>query len=118
MILPVVFVLVVVSVPMFGGRLSRIADIPVRALWAVVSAMVLQIVILNVVERVLPHTIGSLLHVASYALAGWFVVANLRVAGLWIVTLGGVLNLLAIATNGGVMPASPAAARAGRCPTA
>ena len=51
----------------------------------------------------------------SYALAVAFLFVNRRVTGLWIVALGGGLNLAAIAANHGVMPATNAALRyAGR----
>lgn len=112
MILPVAFLVVVASVPLFGGQLMRVADIRVRGFWAALSSVVLQIGIINVFHRVIPHTLASAIHLFTYGLAGWFVLVNLRrVSGLWILTLGGLLNVLAIATNGGVMPASPAAAR-------
>ena len=40
---------------------------------------------------------------------------NLRLRGMWVVGLGGLLNFIAIAANGGVMPASSSALRdAGR----
>jgi hypothetical protein len=99
------------TVPLLGGSLARLGDIQVRALWSVSLAMLLQLVIINVLERALPHVVASGLHIASYALAGWFVYANRRIRGLWIVALGGALNVIAIAANNGVMPASPGAVR-------
>jgi uncharacterized protein DUF5317 len=50
----------------------------------------------------------------SYGLAVAFLVANRQIPWLWVVGLGGLANLVAIAANGGVMPADPGAmARAG-----
>lgn len=112
MILPFFVLLTIVSVPLAGGRLSRLADLRVRAVGAVLVAIALQVVIIEVVQRAIPHVLASSLHLFSYALAVWFVVANRRIRGLWIVALGGALNLVAITLNHGVMPASPAAARA------
>ena len=51
------------------------------------------------------------LHVASYALAAVFVVANRRLAGMRMLALGATLNLIAILANNGVMPASRSALR-------
>lgn len=111
MILPVAVVVLLLSVPLFGGNLTRLGDLRARAVWAALVAIVLQFAIIKVADRVLPHAVASGLHLLSYALAAWFVVANLRIRGLWIVALGGALNLAAIGTNGGVMPATPEAAR-------
>ncbi len=111
MILPVAVLVMLASVPLFGGRLSRLGDLRAGAVWAALAAIMLQVVVLKVLERALPHAVASGLHLASYALAAWFVVANLRIRGLWIVALGGALNLAAIAANDGVMPATPSAAR-------
>jgi Family of unknown function (DUF5317) len=110
-ILPVSVLVVLASVPLFGGRLSRLADLRARAVWAALAAIGLQVVVLKLFQRSLPHPVASGLHLASYALAAWFVVANLRIRGLWLVALGGALNLAAISANGGVMPATPSAAR-------
>ena len=111
-ILPVAVLVVLATVPLFGGRLSRLADLRARAVWAALAAIVLQFAIIKIADRVLPHVVASGLHlVVSYALAAWFVVANLRIRGLWIVALGGALNVAAIAANDGVMPATPEAAR-------
>ena len=111
MILPFFVMLAIVSVPLAGGRLGRLADLRVRAVWTVVAAMALQVVIIEVVQRAIPQAVASALHLVSYALAVWFVIANRRIRGLWIVALGGALNLVAITLNHGVMPASPEAAR-------
>jgi hypothetical protein len=78
---------------------------------------VLQIGIINIFEHQVPGSLAVAIHLASYALAGWFVIANLDVPGLWLIALGAVLNLAPIIVNNGVMPASPAATRlAGREP--
>ena len=45
----------------------------------------------------------------DYGLALVFVWANRRIGGIRLTVLGGVLNLIAIVANGGVMPASAAA---------
>jgi Family of unknown function (DUF5317) len=51
------------------------------------------------------------MHLASDALVGAFLVANPRLPGMPVLALGAGLNVLAIAANGGVMPASASALR-------
>ena len=111
MILPAVVLVLLVSVPLAGGRLGRLAELHVRAVWAVACSIALQLLIVDVAASFFPSAVASGLHLASYALVGWFVVANRRIRGLWIVASGGAMNLAAIVANHGVMPASPAAAR-------
>lgn len=110
--LPFFFVAIAVfSVPLFGGRLGALAELRFRRRWTILLALVVQILILGVFPQgdTLFHRFA---HVGSYALAGVFVVANRRVPGVWLIALGGALNLLAIAANGGVIPLSPDALRA------
>jgi hypothetical protein len=119
MILPFAVLLTMLSVPLAGGQLSRLADVKLRALWAVGLALAIQILIVDVFAAKVPHLLASILHMISYILAAWVVVANRRIRGLWIVALGGGLNMLAIAANNGVMPASQSAVlRAGLVETA
>ncbi len=115
MILLVALALVTVSVPMTGGRLTWLARMPFRRLELVVVATFIQILVVNVASTVLPAAVSSALHLASYGFVVAFLVANRHIVGLWIVGVGGALNLIAIAANGGVMPARPGAlAAAGR----
>lgn len=112
MIIIVAYLLVMASVPLCGGRLSRLSTIRVRRVGTIVAAMALQIFIVNIVEGSISHDVASALHLASYGLALWFVQANWRVPGVPVIVTGGLMNLAAIAANGGVMPASPWAVRA------
>ena len=93
-----------------GARLRRLADVRLRHTWLVWLALAVQVLIISV----LPHRDGAsqAAHLASYALAGGFAVANRALPGALVVGAGGLLNLLAIAANGGTMPASPAALEA------
>lgn len=96
-----------------GGSLSGVAAVRFRRFGLVAAALAAQILVVNVVHD-LPAGVAASVHLVSYVLAGAFLLANRGVAGLWIVALGGAMNLAAIAANGGVMPASPGAlARAG-----
>lgn len=92
------------SVPLAGGHMLRLADVRFRGVWLLLVAIVAQIIIIEVVPSS-SEDVLKLVHLASYALIGAFVVANRRLAYLWVVALGGTLNFVAIAVNGGVMPA-------------
>lgn len=102
--------LALVTVPLAGGHLVRIADISVRWGWAILIAIALQVYVISF----LPDRFGELpewLHVLSYFFAALFVIANMRVPGMALIGLGGLCNLVAILANNGVMPASAAAQR-------
>lgn len=110
MILLVILFLAVVTVPLLGGRLAGLIDIDLGWTWLVASAIGIQILIISVI----PHRFEGIhrpLHFLSYALAGAFVVANIKIPGVWLIGLGGLANLVTIAANGGVMPATEAALR-------
>jgi hypothetical protein len=105
------FLLAVISVPVFGGRLERLAGHRFARPWALGVALAVQILIISVIPHGSPALLAAA-HLASYALAAVFLVANRKVSGLWLLALGTALNAAAIAANGGVMPASPTALRA------
>jgi hypothetical protein len=102
------------AVPLLGGRLGALAEVRPRLPWLLPAALALQVVALD-----LPGVPGWLrppLHVGSYLVAGAFLVANRRLPGMPLVGIGAAANLLAIAANGGVMPASPSALAAAGLP--
>jgi hypothetical protein len=117
MILGLAYLLCLLSVPLAGGKLSRLADVKLRAPGLAVAAIAIQVVIVSI----LPGSIGALgepLHMASYLLLGVFAVLNRGIAGLPVIALGGLSNFICITVNGGVMPADPDALRAiGRSPS-
>ena len=110
MIVIVAFVLVLLTVPLANGRLSLIADLKVIALWSVFAALFIQIGIINIFGEKIPEAVAQVVHLGTYALASWFLIANRRIHGLMTIGIGAALNLVAISANNGVMPASPAAA--------
>jgi hypothetical protein len=110
MLLVITALALVASVPLAGGRLSRLADVRPRAVWAVLLAALLQVGITDIVPGG-SHFLHATIHVLSYVLDAYFVFANRRLKGVPVVALGAALNLLAITTNGGVMPASASALR-------
>ena len=113
MLLLAAVLVAVVAVGPTGGHLSALAQVRLRLVPTILGALCIQVVIISVLPAGSPG-LHRLAHVSSYVLAAAFLVANRRVRGMWIIALGGALNLVAITANGGVMPADPEAlARAG-----
>jgi hypothetical protein len=105
-------VLGALTVPLAGGRLDALTELRLRRAWAIYAA--LGLAILGIGLPGLPDWARSALLLAAYPVGAVFVLANRQVPGMPLAGLGAALNLLAIAANGGVMPASEAAlARAG-----
>lgn len=102
--------LALLTVRLAGGRFSVLSELPLRAWGLVVAALAVQVLTLSVLVG-LPHGVAAALHLLSYALAGGFLWANRGLRGLPLAAAGGALNGLAIAVNGGVMPASASALR-------
>jgi hypothetical protein len=109
MLLVITALALVASVPLAGGRLGALAEIRPRAVWAVLLAAAIQVAITQMAGG--SHELHVVLHVLSYVLDGYFLFANRRLAGVPLVALGAALNVLAITTNGGVMPANASALR-------
>jgi hypothetical protein len=110
MFLGLVFVVCLLSVPLFGGRLTALADIELRHTWLALAGIGLQVLIISVVDDA-PAGFHEGVHMASYALLGAFAWLNRRIPGVPVIVLGGLLNVIAIVANGGVMPADPDLAR-------
>jgi Family of unknown function (DUF5317) len=111
MFLALVYVALLATIPLAGGRVSWLADLRLRRTWLALAAIVLQVVVISL----LPwgsHAVHAGLHLCSYGLLGAFAWTNRRLAGVPVVAAGGLSNFLVIAANGGVMPADPAAVRA------
>jgi hypothetical protein len=107
------FALCIATVPLAGGRLGALADVRLRAGWLLLAALAIQIVIISIVPG-WSENVHNVAHLVSYGLLAGFLFANRRLPYMWLIALGGGLNLMAIAANGGVMPADPdALARAG-----
>jgi hypothetical protein len=108
MLLILIALLCVLTVPLAGGDVRRLADLDVRAPGVAAGALALQVGIVNVAPGG-NHGVHVALHLLSYALAAWFVAVNARTPGVMVMAAGGALNILAIAANGGVMPGDSAA---------
>ena len=108
----VIFVLLAIAtVPLAGGRLSRLADLRLRAVPVVFVALAVQVVIISLIGGG-PDWLHPALHLSTYAVALWFVWVNRSVPGAWLLGAGGLCNFIVIAANGGTMPASRGAIEA------
>src|SRR5918997_2845298 len=106
MTLALAFLLLLLTVPVAGGRLGKLDSLQLRWTWLAVVAFAVQVLIVTVVPSG-DTDLHRAAHLFTYALVAVCVVANLRsVRFLWVVALGGLLNVIAIVANGGVMPAS------------
>ena len=107
----------ILTVPLVKGRFHHLDAIEVRGAALLLTALAIQIVIISVIPHRLPG-IHAPAHIVSYLMAGTFFWLNRRIAGLWIIGVGGGLNFTAIAANSGVMPAAETAVAASNAPTA
>ena len=106
MLLGIIFLVCLVTVPLARGRLTNLADLQIQRPWLALAGIGVQVLIISV----LPGGTAGLheaVHMASYALLGAFAWSNRRIPGVPLIMLGGLLNFIAIAANGGVMPADP-----------
>lgn len=110
MILIILAIACLVTVPLTGGSLGRLVALKLRWLWAAPLALLVQVVILEIIPGSNPTVLGWV-HVASYALIVAFLWANRRIAGVPVIAVGTVCNMLVIVVNGGVMAASRTAQR-------
>jgi Family of unknown function (DUF5317) len=111
-LLPVVVIGVLAGF-LLGGRLGRLADVRLRAPWLFYLAIAMQM--LAFPSLVMPwhaaEGMATALSVGSYVCLVSVFLLNVRLRGLAIAGGGMLLNLAAIVTNGGHMPALPSAMR-------
>jgi Family of unknown function (DUF5317) len=109
MLLVACFLICVALVPLTGGSLTRLANHRFERAYLLGAALGIQVLIISIVPEGGGWQSGA--HVASYLLAVAFLISNRAVSGLWLIGLGTGMNLIAIAANGGVMPATRSALR-------
>jgi len=97
---------------LLGGRLDRLGDLRFTWGWLAVAGLAAQVILFSEPVAAVVGDLGPALYVASTAAVFIAVLRNWRIPGLAVVALGAASNLLAIAANGGVMPASPEAVSA------
>jgi hypothetical protein len=98
------------SVPLTGGNLLRLASIRLRGTWVPVVALAIQVVIVTIAPAGHP-ALHKAVHIATYVLIGVFLWCNRRLPGIKVIGLGAFLNALVITLNGGQMAASATAER-------
>jgi hypothetical protein len=94
-----------------GGRVSNLAERPLRASWLLFAGVAIQAgVDLAAARGLLPDAgwSGWILLVSSQLLVVAFLVTNRRLPGVWLVATGLLLNVAVIAANR-AMPVDPAA---------
>jgi hypothetical protein len=104
MIIGLVYLAVLASVPLARGRITALADLPLRRPGLALAAIGIQVVVISLLPGG-DHTFHTTLHIGSYLLLGAFAWSNRRITGIPIIALGGLSNFVAIVANGGVMPA-------------
>jgi hypothetical protein len=116
-VLRVLIVLAVVVVAVLrGGSLRAFATLRLRYIPLVLGGFLLQLLIFPLTgDGLLPAQAIAPLYLLSMALLVWWVWLNRHLPGILLIGSGVVMNLAAIAANGGVMPIDPdAAAYAGK----
>lgn len=106
-----VVVLAVAASYLRGGRLSRLAEAPLRATWLLLVGLGLQVAVdVAASQGVLGGAgpAGWLLLLASQLLVLGWIVANHHLPGTVLIALGLALNAVVIAANG-AMPVAPSA---------
>ena len=91
---------------LLGGRLSNLAGLRFRWGWLAVGGLLVQLVLFTPTGEALAGSAGPALYLASTLVVFVAVLRNVRLAGMPVVLAGAASNLLAIAANGGYMPAS------------
>jgi hypothetical protein len=109
-ILIVLAALCLLTVPLTGGRLGRLTDLRLRAIWISPLALALQLMVTTVAPGG-NRSWHVAIHIATYGLIGIFLWANRHIPGVAVIATGALLNGLEIVINGGVMPASATAQR-------
>ena len=109
MLIALLGLLAVATVPLIGGRLSRLLDLNLRYTWMLIVGLLIQVVIISIVPGDADDWLHRALHLGTYGLGFLWLAANPSFPWRWMLTVGGALNFIVIAANGGVMPASEAA---------
>ena len=103
----VAFVIALLS----GGKVGRLAALPLRLAWLALLGFGAQVYLLYWPSATAPALLSphTAILIASYLLLLIFVWINRRLAGMFIIGLGLLMNLTVMLANGGYMPITPAA---------
>ena len=78
MTLALAFLLLLVTVPVAGGRLSRLESLQIRGLWFAAAAFAIQVVLVTLVPEG-NETLHRIAHLATYGLVGACILRNLDI---------------------------------------
>lgn len=111
MILVLALLLALLAAVLTGGKLRRLANLPLHAAWLALLGFGLQIYIIYEPETTARGwlSIHTLALIFSYLLLLAFVWMNRRLPGMPIIALGLLMNLTVMLANGGYMPITPEA---------
>ena len=116
MLFALCFFALAATVPLSGGTIRNLVDHRFKSLWLLVAALGIQSALATGILA-LQGDGAAAAHIAFCALCFGFLMSNRALSGVWVVALGGAVNLVAIAVNHGVMPATHSAmAAAGKLP--
>jgi Family of unknown function (DUF5317) len=101
-------VVVAAEATLLRRRLLRLGSLRFRRFYLVWLALLDQVLVISVLPG-RQHVVLDIADLLSYVAAGAFVWSNRKIPGLLLVGGGGTLNIIAIAANGGTMPASASA---------
>jgi hypothetical protein len=90
-----------------GGRLSNLSSLGFRWGWLAVAGLLVQVVLFTPSVEALAGAAAPAIYLASTLAVFLAVMRNVALPGMPLVLLGSFSNLLAIAANGGYMPADP-----------
>jgi Family of unknown function (DUF5317) len=107
MLLLVPLVVAAGCAPLLGGDLRRLSIVRFRHVWLLLAALATQVWL---IARPGPQTpFLTTLELGAYPLAFAFLYVNRRIPGALPIAAGAASNFIAIAANGGVMPAARSA---------
>jgi hypothetical protein len=87
MLIPVAVVLLLIAVPLCGGKFSALGQLRVRGAWLVGVAFGTQFVILMVVDLE-SELLMQAIHLVTYGMVGVCIVMNRELPWMWLVGLG------------------------------
>jgi uncharacterized protein DUF5317/MFS transporter len=98
----ILIALLVASV--LGAPLTRLGDVRLRGAGLVFASLATQLVLFTPLSTVVPGSLETPVHVATYVLLLGFLGLNVSRPGLWLCGMGLAANSIAIFANGGRMP--------------
>lgn len=103
--------LVILAALLKGGTMRNFARLRLRHLYLVLGSLLIQLLIFPLVgDQPLPPAQTVMLYLLSMVLLAIWVWLNRSLPGIILIGAGVVMNLVAIAVNGGYMPVAPDAA--------